>query len=110
MKGRGVSYNAFANNPSLKEITIPSTYKESQYYGGNTIFEGCSSLEKIYVLSGLIPSLRGCYSLKELHLTGSVTSIEDTALKDCFDVTIYAPAGSYAETYAVEHGIPFVAE
>jgi hypothetical protein len=25
-------------------------------------------------------------------------------------VTVYAPAGSYAETYAQKHNIPFVAE
>ena len=102
-----MALGAFQNNRSLKEIILPSTYKKET---DGSVFSDCSSLEKVYVLGDSVPSFNGCYAIKELHLTDRVTNIEDYALKDCFDVTIYAPAGSYAETYAAEHGIPFVAE
>jgi hypothetical protein len=39
-----------------------------------------------------------------------VKSIGYEAFDNCPDVTIYAPTGSYAETWAKEHNIPFVAE
>ncbi len=32
------------------------------------------------------------------------------AFKDCHKLTIHAPAGSYAEQYAKENNIPYVAE
>ena len=59
----------------------------------------------------------GCTSLEELYLPATVSSIGRNAFQsdgyhgyDCTKVTIYAPAGSYAETYAKENNIPFVAE
>jgi hypothetical protein len=39
-----------------------------------------------------------------------VTFIGWGALNTVGNTTIYAPAGSYAETYAKENNIPFVAE
>jgi hypothetical protein len=48
-----------------------------------------------------------------LHLTAAVTQIADGLAIDSFETgiaAIHAPAGSYAETYAKENNIPFVAE
>ena len=45
----------------------------------------------------------GCSRLKELVLPASVTKIEAVRRK----LTIRAPAGSYAERYAQENGLPF---
>ena len=39
----------------------------------------------------------------------SITRIV-AAFEGCPNLTIHAPAGSYAKTYAKEHNIPFVAE
>ena len=36
--------------------------------------------------------------------------LSDAAFVECPNLTIHAPAGSYAEAYAKEHNIPFVAE
>jgi hypothetical protein len=48
-----------------------------------------------------------------LHLTAAVTDIHNEMVWDSMNPAIkaiYAPAGSYAEAYAKEHNIPFVAE
>jgi hypothetical protein len=42
-------------------------------------------------------------------LYSGVATIGDYVFEEC-PVSIYAPAGSYAETYAKENNIPFVAE
>ena len=52
----------------------------------------------------------GCVFMTDICLPGSVTEIGAEAFGDCHKLTIHAPAGSYAETYAKEHNIPFVAE
>lgn len=52
----------------------------------------------------------GCVFVTDICLPGSVTEIGAEAFRDCHKLTIHAPAGSYAETYAKEHNIPFVAE
>jgi hypothetical protein len=39
-----------------------------------------------------------------------VERIGDYAFWGCDNLVIHAPAGSYAEQYAKEHNIPFVAE
>ena len=51
-----------------------------------------------------------CTNLLEVTIPGSVTSIDSSAFFECPNVKIKAPAGSYAETYAKENNIPFVAE
>ena len=39
-----------------------------------------------------------------------ITAIADEAFLGCSQLTIHAPAGSYAETYAKNHSIPFAAQ
>jgi hypothetical protein len=48
--------------------------------------------------------------LKNIFIPSSVTAIGAEAFLGCFNVTIHAPVGSYAEQYAKENNIPFVAE
>lgn len=50
---------------------------------------------------------KGCVNLTDLILPNNVTKIAKTAFKDCKNLTIHALAGSYAEAYAKERGIPF---
>ena len=52
----------------------------------------------------------GCTSLTSITLPDSVTSIGTLPFCACSKLTIYAPVGSYAEAYAKENNIPFVAE
>lgn len=52
----------------------------------------------------------GCVFMTDISLPTSVTEIAADAFKDCHKLTIHAPESSYAETYAKENNIPFVAE
>ena len=52
----------------------------------------------------------GCTYLESVRLPASIEEIAPDAFEGCKALTIYAPVGSYAETYAKEHNIPFVAE
>ena len=51
-----------------------------------------------------------CDRLTSITIPSSVTSIGEYALCGCEKLTIHAPAGSYAEQYAKENNIPYVAE
>ena len=52
----------------------------------------------------------GCVYLTDAVIPASVEEIATDSFGDCHKVTIHAPSGSYAEQYAIEHNIPFVAE
>ena len=60
-------------------------------------------------LSGVNKRL-GSFRLKDISIPSSATSIEKFAFDCCDKLTIHAPAGSYAETYARENKLPFAAE
>ena len=47
---------------------------------------------------------------ENIVIPDGVTSIGFRAFEGCRQVTIHAPAGSFAKTYAKENNIPFVAE
>lgn len=49
-------------------------------------------------------------NIKDLKIHAEVLSISEAAFVGCVGLTLHAPAGSYAESYAKEHNIPFVAE
>ena len=51
-----------------------------------------------------------CSSMEKIVIPETITEIGADAFYGCSKLTIYAPAGSYAETYAKENNIPFVAE
>lgn len=55
-------------------------------------------------------AFEGCKKLKSIALPDSVTKIGDWAFNECENLTIHAYEGSYAEQYAKENYIPFVAE
>ena len=48
-------------------------------------------------------------AITDVRLPKGLTSIGENAFRDCENLTIHAPKGSYAETYAQENGIPFEA-
>ncbi len=108
--------NLFLGDSSLREIKLSDELTEIPY----GTFQDCSSLEKIIIPDNVVSieylAFGGCTSLKEIHMTDSVTSIEDEEDVElnvfiyCDNLTIYAPAGSYAESYAKKKNIPFVAE
>jgi hypothetical protein len=79
-----IGYEAFLCCDKLTAVTIPNSVKSI----GNYAFMYCGGLESI-----IIPN--------------NVTSIGDNTFLFCPKLTIYGNAGSYAETYAKAHNIPF---
>lgn len=101
------------SDASLKEVTLSESLKEIPVCA----FANCISLENITIPDGVTSlcdnAFSGCSSLNEIHIPASVTEIVDgsnSSFDDCDNLTIYAPAGSYAEQYAKDNNIPFVAE
>lgn len=106
-----IGSDSFARCEKIKSVAIP----ESVTTVASQAFFACSSLSGVQ-LSDSVTDIGGsafylCQNLMELNIPGSVTSIGDSAFNFCdLRFTIHAPAGSYAETYAKENEIPFVAE
>ena len=93
-----------------EQINIPLWLKDIPGFA----FLGCDSLTSVVIPEGVtsIGSAAFCWrrSLTRVTIPASVTSIGNRAFDDCPKLTIYAPAGSFAEQYAKENNIPFVAE
>ncbi len=106
---KAINTGAFVMS-GLKELNIPSNVEMI----GEKPFGTCKNLEKVFIAEGVKKieeeAFQHCVSLKEVHIPGSVTEIGSRIVSQSEDAVIYAPKGSYAETYAVEHDIPFVAE
>lgn len=103
-------YGSFADN-KLVELTVPGNVKVI----GNRTFSGDRDLKKAVIEEGVeeieCDAFEDCTSMEELHLPASVTTYGDNYIIDPNDnLTIYAPAGSAAETYANDNNINFVAE
>ena len=100
----------------LKQVVLSQSLSEISHYA----FQNCTSLEEITIPDSVTTigfAFSGCTALKEIHMTDSVTFIgvpedneECNVFEDSDNLTIYAPAGSYAEQYAKNNNITFVAE
>ena len=105
-----IGEDAFLGCTSLTNITIPKSITEI----GESAFSDCTSLTSITIPESVTKidfcAFYGCTSLKNITIPESVTEIGDYVFEECSKLTIHAPAGSYAETYAKENNISFVAE
>ena len=104
---------AFENCSNLANINIPAGVTEIMW----GTFSGCKALAKLYLPDGLTTignsAFEDCTSLAALHIPASTTKIEQGSFgsfRNCPKLTIFAPVGSYAEQYAKNNNIPFVAE
>ena len=104
-----IGEDAFNMCISLKTVIIPRSVK-GIFLGA---FHLCENLEHVYILSKTTMidikdarTLAPCCIDSRRRISGMRI---DSAFDDCPNLTIHAPAGSYAEQYAKEHNIPFVA-
>ncbi|MBQ3574183.1 MAG: leucine-rich repeat protein, partial [Clostridia bacterium] len=79
---------------------------------GTEAFGYCKSMEYIYLPDGTASigsyAFSECRNMKVIHIPPTVNEIADDAFAGCRStLVISGSAGSYAEAYAIEHGITF---
>ena len=122
---------AFSECDSLTSVTIPDSVTSISQFAfsycdnlttvklsdnitsvGYSVFNTCSSLKSIEIPDGVTSIINGafysCESLECVIIPESVTSI-GRSFDNCDNLTIYGYTGSYAEEYATENDIPFIA-
>ena len=92
----------------LVEVTIPSTVTALRA----SAFAFCGDLESVTIPSSVTTieseAFYDCYSLKSIIIPASVTSIADEIFSDVStELVLYVEQGSYAEEYAMTHGLTY---
>ena len=99
---------AFSGCDSLRSVMIPKGIA----YIGKRVFYQCPNLQIVELPEGIADIgsfvFGNCQSLRSVILPESITAIDASAFFRCDKLTITAPEGSYAETFAKEKGIPFL--
>lgn len=105
-----IGEGAFRQCWSLQSALIPGSVKKIS----ELAFSDCDQLASVTLQDGVTEicdqAFGWCYGLDAITIPASVTSIGENAFEGAGNFTIYGTAGSYAETYAKEHGIPFAVE
>ena len=95
---------------SLAEVSLSSSLNGI----GVGTFTACSELERMEFPESIKQigknAFQLCKKLSIVKLSAKTKNIDNQAFNRCENLEIHAPAGSYAETYAKENNIPFVAE
>ncbi len=106
---KSIGNGAFKGCSGLTTVTIPSGVESIE----SSTFEDCSGLTSMTIPSGVKIidwwAFEGCCSLKSVVIPDSVKEIGRSAFYKCPDLTIHAAIGSFAEQYAKENKIAFVA-
>lgn len=101
---------AFEGNSAVRHVVIQNGVTEISW----SAFLDCKKLQTVELPDSLTQIGRiafcNCSALTKIRISKGTRIIADGAFANCPQLTIHAPAGSYAETYAKEQGIPFVAE
>lgn len=104
-----IGKNAFSECGLLANLEIPDSVTEI----GENAFSKCKSLKKVKLGKGItsipICCFSNCEKLKKVIVPENVIEIAPNAFKNCSNFTILGTAGSYAEEYAKENNIEFIA-
>lgn len=105
-----IGSHAFSNCTKLTSVDLPPALETIMY----NAFGGCILLKEISFPNGLEfigeHAFGNCASLAKAIIPTSVTFISENAFGGCSETfEIHGYADSYAETYATENGITFVA-
>ena len=99
---------------ACRETLAHAEIKDGTRYICNHAFRECTALTSVVIPEGVTEidwcAFDGCTGLTSVTIPASVTAIGWWAFRGCEQLTIHAPAGSYARQYAEENHIPFAAE
>lgn len=110
-----INSSVFQDCSSLQQIVLPGNY----VLVGNGVFKNCQSLQSFTWKKGSTASVNqemysevfnNCPALTDVYLSDSAKNIIGNIFENSPNVTLHAPTGSYAEQFAIEQNIPFVAE
>ena len=91
----------------MESVNIPDNVKRI----GSWAFQKCKNLVRMVIPNGVqeigYRAFEECQNLKAVEIPSSVEKIDSDAFEDCDKLTIYAPAGSFAERYARLNNIKF---
>lgn len=127
-----IGSHAFKNCDSIEDIILPESIiriednafwscrakciniPKNTRYIGKEAFLSCVNIVSVNIPVGIETieesTFSCCFALEKVTIPNSVVRIALDAFHGCSKITIYTPAGSYAEDFAKENGIPFVAE
>lgn len=101
---------AFLNCSALKKVRLSDAIEVI----GENAFENCFSLISPWMPKKLrkieAAAFKGCTHLEKLYLPDTIEAVADDAFEECTRLTIYGKSNSLVETFAITHGIPFVAD
>ncbi len=105
-----LSQNSFKGCTALAEVKLGEGISQI----ADSAFEDCTALSEVILPRGVVSiekdAFAYCSGLTKIYIPESVTGIDIDAFCDDENLTIYGANGSYAQTYAEENSIPFVAE
>lgn len=125
-----IGTRAFLRCGGISEMIFPKTVEKVESYAFSAcsgllsvVFDGgtpeimteafsdCVSLESAVLKEGTqrlgYGAFGDCENLKDIYLPASLEEIGRNAFYGCSSLTIHAPKGSFAETYANEHRMNF---
>lgn len=108
ISGTSTLMEAYANPVGSPDFSLPEGLRTVE----EEAFAGAAA--KRVKLPPTVQSIRArafadCPNLKGIYIPPSCSDIAPDAFSGCAGLTVYGSAGSYAETYAGEHGFDFAA-
>lgn len=106
---KSLGSNAFFNCPKLDSIELPEGIEDLGVYSlAGTGIKTVTIPKSVTELKESV--FFQCRNLEEVYLPGTLTNIREDCFSQCSsNLTIKAPSGSYAESYAKENNFKFEA-